>query len=89
MADGFAQIKARYIATFAQKQADLKVAWDNKDIPQLHSLLHKLSGSSGGYGFNGLCALCQQATTLTAKNTDIKLEQLEVFLQKIYVELQL
>ncbi|VAW39017.1 hypothetical protein MNBD_GAMMA01-274 [hydrothermal vent metagenome] len=68
---------------------DLKAAWDNKDIPEIHSLLHKLSGSSGGYGFNDLYTLCQQAITLTAKNTDIKLEQLEAFLQKIYVELQL
>ena len=88
MIDSFEKIKKKYVATFAKKQTDLKAAWDNKDISQLHILLHKLSGSSGGYGFNDLCDLCQQATILTAKNTDTKLEQLEACLQKIYMQLQ-
>ena len=88
MIDRFAQIKQKYIASFAQKQIDFKKAWGEKDVTQLHHLLHKLSGSSGSYGFDDLCSLCHKAMVFTEeydiKNTD-KIEQ---YLEDIYLILQ-
>ncbi len=78
MQSKFEKIKQKYTASFAQKQADLQQAWDDKDITQLHNLLHKLAGSSGSYGFKDLSDKCQQAMTYTRNHNpenDPKLEK--------------
>jgi HPt (histidine-containing phosphotransfer) domain-containing protein len=59
MTDRFEQIKTKYILSFEQKQKDLQKAWKEKDIEQLLHLLHKLSGSSGGYGYPRISQTCQ------------------------------
>ena len=61
MSDKFEQLKRKYISSFIQKQEDLKGAWEDQDIERLEGLLHKLTGSSGSYGFNELTVLCRNA----------------------------
>jgi len=85
MQSKFEKIKQKYITSFAQKQNDLEKAWGKKDISLLHSLLHKLAGSSGSYGFKELSDLCQEAMKYTRDdfNNDMSGE-LETVLNKIF-----
>jgi len=84
MSDPFTHIKKKYVATFTQKQKDLEIAWENKDIPQVNALLHKLAGSSGGYGFDQLYDLSHKAMLLTDKKAIFNFEKIENCLQHIY-----
>ena len=88
MIDRFAQIRQKYVASFAQKQVDFKKVWDEKDIIQLHHLLHKLSGSSGSYGFDELSSLCHRAMALTEKYETKNADELEQYLLGIFAILQ-
>ena len=69
----FVDIKNKYMASFSSKSIDLKTAHHQKDLPQLRMLLHKLAGSSGGYGFDELSSYCQNALELmeVKKEADI------------------
>lgn len=84
----FEEIKQKYISTFAQKQKDLQMAWENKDMVTLHALLHKLTGSSGSYGFDQLSLLSRQGMNLTGGNKIVDLQQLEKCYKEIYSILQ-
>ncbi len=84
----FEKIKQKYISTFHQKQKDLQAAWGNQDSALLHELLHKLAGSSGGYGFNQLSVLSRQGMELTEDNEIANFEQLESCYKDICLILQ-
>lgn len=88
MPDRFAKIRIKYIRTFVEKQNDIKTAWDNKDIAHVNELLHKLTGSSGGYGFDKLCELSQQGMQLTSNNQVSNHLEMQHCLQNIYSILQ-
>ena len=83
MLDRFEEIKKKYIGTFAQKQSEIQGAWDKKDIAHVHELMHKLAGSSGGYGFDELCSLAQKGLKLTAYNQLSSTEEMQQCLDKI------
>ena len=72
--------------TFVQKQLDIEQAWEDKDISQVRELLHKLIGSSGSYGFNELCEMCQEAIKLPLDETDYH-KKFGHFIQKINKQL--
>jgi HPt (histidine-containing phosphotransfer) domain-containing protein len=88
MSDRFAQLKLKYTGTFAQKKQDLKTAWENKEMAVLESGLHKLAGSSGGYGFDELSLLCYQAMKLLDGNNPENSSQLAEVLAQIFVILE-
>ncbi|MBL4659877.1 MAG: Hpt domain-containing protein [Alcanivoracaceae bacterium] len=89
MSDRFAEIKKIYIATFAQKQMDLNAAWDDKDVTLLQSLLHKLAGSSGSYGFDDISLLCHKIMGLLESNVSDNKEQINDCLQEVFVLLRM
>ena len=84
----FLEIKNRYIGTFADKKTDLKSAWKEKDFERLYESLHKLCGSSGGYGFDDVSKSCR--TILNTLNDDVEnnLEKIEIHLNMIFDVLQ-
>ncbi len=84
----FEALKQKYISTFIEKRNDLQAAWDNKDIAQLHGLLHKLAGSAGGYGFDNLGALSRQGMELTNEDKIVDYKTLEKCYHKICLTLQ-
>ncbi len=88
MPDRFEKIRNKYIKTFVEKQNEIKTAWDNKDIAHVHDLMHKLTGSSGGYGFDELYELTQQGMLLTTNNQVSNLVEMQQCLKKIYSTLQ-
>ncbi len=63
--DKFTQLRNKYLSSFKQKGRDIQKALNESDMEQLHGLLHKLTGSSGSYGFNKLSLLSKKATLLT------------------------
>lgn len=83
----FEEIKQKYINTFDQKQKDLQNAWNSRDIVELHDLLHKLTGSSGSYGFDDLYSLCFRAAKLTKNEEKINVKEIDICLKKIYLAL--
>jgi HPt (histidine-containing phosphotransfer) domain-containing protein len=58
MSDNFEKLKKKYFSTFAKKKELIDAAWQTGDIKTLEGLLHKLTGSSGCYGFNNLHQMC-------------------------------
>ena len=88
MTINFDEIRDKYKATFANKALDIQAAWDDKNIVQLHMLIHKLSGSSGGYVFDDICTLCQNTMKLNENNENIVSAQLEANIQQILVLLK-
>jgi hypothetical protein len=83
MTGSFAEIRNKYLATFVQKAEDIQSAWDEKDMPLLNELIHKLSGSSGGYGFDDLCTMCQKTMRLIDNTDEIDRAQVEINIQQI------
>ena len=86
--DKFEQLKKRYIFSFEQKKTDLNSAWNENNIRNLESLLHKLAGSSGSYEFNHLSQLCRQS--LECINKDFEIVDTELFeshLMALFAEL--
>jgi len=83
MTDRFEVIRQKYIGTFAEKQKEIKTAWDNRDVARVHELMHKLAGSSGGYGFTKLYNLVIQGMELTTNNIITDFSELEMCLKKI------
>jgi hypothetical protein len=79
----FIELRNKYQATFAKKAEDIQLAWNEKNIEQINQLIHKLSGSSGGYEFDDLCNLCQKTMKLIGNNEDIESAQFEVNIQQI------
>lgn len=77
MTDEFLVIKNKYVATFVQKSIDLKLARQQQDVSKLRMLLHKLAGSSGGYGFDELSCFCQNALQLIEVKDDFNLNLLD------------
>ena len=53
-----------------------------------HDLMHKLTGSSGGYGFDELYQLSHQAMILTSNNQVSNSTDMQQCLQSIYAILQ-
>ncbi|HHL32225.1 MAG TPA: Hpt domain-containing protein [Oceanospirillales bacterium] len=88
MTDRFAQLKLKYTSTFAQKKQDLKSAWENKEMTVLENGLHKLAGSSGGYGFDELSVLCYQAMKLLDGYNPDNSNQLTEVLTQIFAILE-
>jgi HPt (histidine-containing phosphotransfer) domain-containing protein len=72
MTDPIAALHARYRASFPEKRAELQAALSRwRDAPasadamaQLYLLTHKLAGSAGAYGFDGLATLARTADRL-------------------------
>jgi len=83
MKDQFIEIKKNYLATFPQKSIDIKSAREINDGLQLHLLLHKLAGSSGGYGFDELSHYCQSALKLMEENKEDGMTYLDELLEQI------
>ena len=77
MSDRFLIIKNKYIATFAEKQKDLQTAWDNKDVAQLHDLMHKIAGSSGAYGFQELSDQVRNSMEAIADDSDVNSDRVK------------
>ena len=87
MSDKFTRIKQKYIGTFAQKQQDLIGAWDDKDISLLQSLLHKLAGSSGSYGYDEISLLCHKIMELLEKYKPENDSHIDGYLQRVFIVL--
>lgn len=83
MFDKFLAIKQKYMATFAQKHADIKGAWDEKDITSLGAMLHKLAGSSGSYGFDEINLLCYDAMDLLENYDNTNDAEIDGYIVKI------
>ena len=83
MSDRFEKIRSKYIGTFAEKQEEIKTAWGNKDIAHVHRLMHKLAGSSGGYGFSDLYNLVIQGMELTESNQKFNYDEIQKCLHRI------
>ena len=66
--DGFLAIKNQYVGTFKLKQEELLSAFESKDKDALLRYLHKLAGSSGGYGFTKIYQLCLETRELIENN---------------------
>lgn len=62
--DKFSELKSRYIQTFEQKREELQTALAEEDMKELHSHLHKLAGSAGGYGFMQVSVLSNEIITI-------------------------
>lgn len=85
MPGSFDDIKARYVATFYEKENALREAWGNRDISSLQQLLHKLCGSSGSYGFDNLSSLCRTALRLSEKRV-LSDDEINETLKELYAE---
>ena len=83
MSDRFKKIRNKYIETFAEKQEEIKTAWGNKDVAHVHDLMHKLAGSSGGYGFSDLYNLVIHGMELTETHQEHNFEEIQKCLHKI------
>ena len=83
MSDRFEEIRKKFIGTFADKQKEIEMAWGNKDIAHVHGLMHKLAGSSGGYGFDELYKLVYRGMELTTNNKISNQEEMQQCLQQI------
>jgi len=84
MSNGFEQLLKKYQASFADKQSKLKKAWENKDILQLHNLLHKLAGSSGSYGYNKINTIARHGMNLTRDEKNYIHEEVEWCLDHLF-----
>ncbi|MCF6300365.1 MAG: Hpt domain-containing protein [Proteobacteria bacterium] len=86
--DKFEQLKRRYISSFEQKQTDIKNVWNEKNVKELESLLHKLAGSSGSYEFHHLSLLCRQTLDCINENSEIVAHKpLENHLKALFAEM--
>ncbi|MFK8010980.1 MAG: Hpt domain-containing protein [Marinicellaceae bacterium] len=83
MLDKFEKIRQKYVGTFAHKQSEIQTAWVNKDIAHVHELMHKLAGSSGGYGFDELSLLAQKGIKLTYNDQLSNVDAMQQCLDKI------
>lgn len=88
MSDKFIQLKQKYIKSFVRKHNDIESAWGEKDFPQLEYLLHKLAGSSGGYGFSRLNHLCTQAESTIKEEHPVDNQNLSDLVQHILNQLK-
>lgn len=89
MDERFLQLVKKYRSTFPQKLMEIKTAREENNIPGLHALLHKLTGSSGGYGFMQMSGYCSEAMELTRNNpATLDTETLDLLLSKIYKVLE-
>ncbi len=59
MTDKFAALRKKYLSSFPVKLEGIKNAYEKKDIELVHDLVHKLAGSSGGYGFDEISHHCR------------------------------
>lgn len=84
MDEKFLQLRIKYQSTFPQKLAEIKSAREQENVPGLHSLLHKLTGSSGGYGFMELSSLCAEVANITRSNNSPDFSHIDTLLEEIY-----
>jgi len=89
MPDKLVQLKQKYINSFEQKHNDIEASWEKKDFPQLEYLLHKLSGSSGSYGFSRLNLLCQHAENIIKQNHELNHSELAKIMTRILHQLHM
>lgn len=66
--EGFLRIKKQYIKTFKEKTDELEAAFEEKNSDAMLRFLHKLAGSSGGYGYNKVSQLCVELRDLIESN---------------------
>ncbi len=59
MPDKFAALRKKYLSSFPAKLEGVEDAWEKHDMKLLHDLVHKLAGSSGGYGFDEISRQCK------------------------------
>jgi len=83
MSDRFEIIKKKYISSFSDKKDEIKSAWANNEIAHVHDLLHKLAGSSGGYGFNDLYKLVLRGMDLTENTFNTNYDELNKCIEQI------
>ncbi len=59
MTDKFTALRNKYLSSFPVKLEGIKNAYKQQDMKQVHDLIHKLAGSSGGYGFDEISLHCK------------------------------
>jgi len=57
--DKFAVLRKKYLSSFPKKLERIADAWKKQETETLHDLIHKLAGSSGGYGFDEISRQCK------------------------------
>ena len=88
MENKLAQLKKKYSASFEQKIKAIEDAWADKDVAQVHGLLHKLSGSSGSYGFSRLSLYCRNGMEKTRDKDKPNESEINLALSKVFNEMK-
>jgi HPt (histidine-containing phosphotransfer) domain-containing protein len=87
MPNKFAILKRKYLSSFPAKLEGIIGAQKNQDVDLVHDLIHKLAGSSGGYGFDEISLHCKsillqlhKSNNKTTKDIEKSIEQLLILL---------
>ncbi len=87
MPDKFAALRKKYLSSFPVKLERIEDALNKKDMKLIHDLIHKLRGSSGGYGFDEISVHCKnimqqlhESNNKTTKDIEKAIEELLVLL---------
>ncbi len=70
----FEQLKQKYVASFDEKVTFIKQALESNDTQALTVLVHQMVGSSGSYGFDGICSLCAEIESMILESNHINKE---------------
>lgn len=92
-----AQLTRRFIASLPEKRAEIEAAWKQvrasqwspESLAQLKNLAHKLAGSTGSYGLEGLGALALglEVALSSAVSSKQKRRHVEMKLENLIKEL--
>ncbi len=83
--DKFAALRKKYLSSFPTKLEGIRNAQEKQDMELAHDLIHKLAGSSGGYGFDEISLQCKNILLQLHKSKDSATKDIEKAIEQLLV----
>ena len=80
------ELKQKYIQKLPVKMAEIKSHFESENFKNFQTVIHKLAGSAGMYGFAELSSIAAEIEDLIVSEPKIDMEKLKTRLQQLYAK---